>query len=482
VGKSDRGVHAVRRRITLLGERIGLMRTKNIVATICMLGVLVCGADARTFNHVIVVIQENRTPDNLFGSNPSFEPGVDIATSGLNSKNQLISFTPVDLANCYDLGHGHATFVAAYNKGLMNGWDKVAVSLRPGCVAGPNPQFRYADNSTGTIQPYFDLATQYGFANRMFQTNQGPSFPAHQFLFGATSSPTVDSPIFASENPHALHGGFNGCASIPGTYVTTIDPNGKSGTTFPCFDRPTVADLLDGAGLTWKYYTPGSNTIITAPNAIKAICNAQVVNGKTVCTGTEWQKVVVMTPSKMLLDIGKCDLANVNWIVPIGQNSDHAVGNTGGGPSWVASIVNAVGNAPTCPNGEVMWQDTAILVTWDDWGGWFDHVPPPRIGQANGWGQSYVYGFRVPLLVISAYTPAGYVDNTVHDFGSILRFVESNFGLGLIGPGTYADSYADDLMEFFPLSAPRAFNKINSRFDANHFILSKEPPTDPDDD
>jgi phospholipase C len=71
-----------------------------------------------------------------------------------------------------------------------------------------------------------------------------------------------------------------------------------------------------------------------------------------------------------------------------------------------------------------------------------------------------VYGFRVPLLVVSAYTPAGYVDNGVHDFGSILRLVEANFGLGLIGPGTYADAYADDLAPFFPLSTPRTFDPI----------------------
>jgi phospholipase C len=457
------------------------MKLKAIASTLLMFCVAVAPAHARTFKHVVIVIQENRTPDNLFGSNSQFEPGVDIATSGLNSSNQVVPLTAVDLAGCYDIGHGHVTFVKAYNNGLMNGWDKEGVSIPPGCVAGANPQFRYVDNSTGTVQPYFDLAKQYGFANRMFQTNQGPSFPAHQFLFGGTSAPSADSALFVSENPHALHSPFWGCASIPGTYVYTIDPNGVRGTTFPCFDRPTLADLLDGAGLTWKYYTPGSKTIITAPNAIKAICNAQVVNGSLVCTGTEWAKVVVLNPSKTLVDIGNCNLANVNWVVPIGANSDHAVGNTGGGPSWVASIVNAIGTA-SCPNGEMLWQDTAIFVTWDDWGGWYDHVPPFRIGQSNGWGQRYVYGFRVPLLVISAYTPAGYVDNTVHDFGSILRFVESNFNLGLIGAGKYADSYADDLMEFFPLTEPRSFRKINSKYDANHFILSTEPMTDPDDD
>ena len=93
-----------------------------------------------------------------------------------------------------------------------------------------------------------------------------------------------------------------------------------------------------------------------------------------------------------------------------------------------------------------------------------------------------MYGFRVPLLVVSAYTPTGYVSNANHDFGSMLRFVESNFGLGLIGPGTWADSYADDLMEFFPAGAPRSFNTIPSKFDAEHFIRSREKATPPDND
>ena len=93
-----------------------------------------------------------------------------------------------------------------------------------------------------------------------------------------------------------------------------------------------------------------------------------------------------------------------------------------------------------------------------------------------------MYGFRVPLLVVSAYTPSGYVSNSNHDFGSFLHFAESNFGLGLIGPGTYADSYADDLMEFFPLTTPRSFTTIPTKRNALHFINSTEPLTDPDDD
>ena len=442
-----------------------------------LLSLGLASANAQTevnqFNHVVIVVQENRTPDNLFGSNPNFEPGVDIATGGINSHQQIVPFTSVALAGCYDLGHGHYDFHVAYNRGAMDGFNKESVAAGPGCVAGPNPQYRYVDNSGEAVQPYFDLATQYGFANRMFQSNQGPSFPAHQFLISGTSAPTADSTLFAAQSPL---GYFAGCASAPGATVEMIDPNGVYSLMYPCFDHATLVDLLEGAGLTWRYYAAGVKSGWNAPNAISGLCNAQVVNGQLRCTGGEWANVI-LNPAKVLTDIKNCNLANVSWVTPVGQNSDHAGANKGGGPSWAGSIVNAIGNS-NCG----YWQNTAILITWDDWGGWYDHVPPYQIGQSNGWGQSYVYGFRVPLLVVSAYTPAGYVSNTNHDFGSLLRFVETTFGLGLIGPGTWADSYADDLMEFFPLGLPRSFNAIPAEYNADHFINSTEPATEPDDD
>src|SRR5438445_13306861 len=92
------------------------------------------------------------------------------------------------------------------------------------------------------------------------------------------------------------------------------------------------------------------------------------------------------------------------------------------------------------------WKDTAIFLTWDDWGGWYDHEPPTFLASPEG---DYQYGFRVPLIVISAYTPAGYVDNGRHDFGSILRFIEATFGVSE-GMLDFADARAsDDLMGFF---------------------------------
>jgi phospholipase C len=393
---------------------------------------------------VVVIVQENRNPDNLFGSNPSFEAGVDIATSGINSKGQQIPLGPVPLASCYDLGHVHSLFLKQYDGGKMDGADKVKVLINPGCQVPENPQFKYVDNSTEQIQPYFDIATQYGWANRMFQTNQGGSYPAHQFVFSGTSAPTTNSDLFAAENPIKSPGAPTGCIAATGQTVTMIDPTGKEGyAQYPCFEHPTLSDLLEDAQsgpIDWRYYTLSPGSIWTAPNSIQHICEPQIVNGELVCAGPDWIEHVIIPQTTILTDTKNCNLPPVSWVMPGGADSDHAGSNKGTGPAWVASIVNAIGLSK-CG----YWQNTAIFITWDDWGGWYEHVPPYSIGQQNGWGVSYTYGFRVPLLVVSAYTPAGYVDNSNYDFGSFLRFIETVFGppgdpLGPIGPGDYADS------------------------------------------
>jgi phospholipase C len=262
------------------------------------------------------------------------------------------------------------------------------------------------------------LAAQYGWANAMFQTNQGPSFPAHQFIFGGTSAPSAADDrmgIFISENPGAPSGaGYNanndtGCLAPLGEWNWLIDPTGLQskitnnvkGTL--CFEHDTMATLLENHGLSWKYYAPavvnpaGANPggfIWTAPNAIRQICEPN--EEYTQCMGRRWANSVDLNPADVFTDIQACRLADVSWVIPDGRNSDHA-GNVQatGGPSWVASIVNAIGTDNRCEAGAGYWSDTVVIVTWDDWGGWYDHVAPPVLGSPQG---GYQYGFRVPLI------------------------------------------------------------------------------------
>jgi len=434
--------------------------------------------------HVVVIFQENRTPDNLFHDPTLIANGADIASSGLDSSGDTITLQPTPLGIDYDLSHANSAFVAMYDGGKMDGANNVTItcfSQTPPCPP-PNPQYYYVDNSSATnyeIQPYFDMAEQYTFGDRMFQTNEGPSFPAHQFIISGTSAPTATSNLFVSENPV----GGAGCAAAPGSTVTLIDPFGNEASNapiYPCFEHATLMDELDAAGLSWRYYAPSAGSIWTAPNAIQHLCgpNAPPPNA-TSCESSDWlNNVIIYTtqnPAPILTDISNNQLAAVSWVIPAVQNSDHA-GETDrtGGPSWVASIVNAVGNS-------AYWSNTAIIVTWDDWGGWFDHVAPSQvINNGTNWGSGYLYGFRVPLIVISPYAKAAYISHVTHDFGSILNFIEQNFRLSSLG---YADAHADALSDCFNWGqTPLTFTTISADHDAAYFLNDKTPPVGPDDD
>ena len=437
---------------------------------------------AAVFQHIVIIFQENRTPDNLFQDPVLIARGADIATSGLNSLGQTIALSPIDLGTTganpqnYDLSHAHAAFVSMYHGGKMDGANLIPCSPAAACPpkAHPNPQYMYV--TPADVQPYFALAEQYTFGDRMFQTNQGPSFPAHQFIISGTSAPTATSVLFAAENPNQSQSPA-GCLAPPTETVAMIDAGGSEANTppqYPCFEHPTLTDLLDTKSVTWRYYAPSAGSIWTGPDAISHICQPQTINGALTCTGPGWTGNVIIPQSQVLSDIANGQLAEVTWIIPSGQSSDHALSNDGSGPSWVASIVNSIGNSP-------YWANTAIIITWDDWGGWYDHVAPKVVNDGVSWGSGYVYGFRVPLIVVSPYAKLAYISHTPHDFGSILKFIETTFALPSLG---YADAAAtDDLSDCFALTqSPTTFHMIPAALNAEHFINDKTAPTDPDDD
>jgi len=430
---------------------------------------------APLIQHIVLIVQENRSPDNLFQDPVLIARGADIAQSGTNSSGQTISLVASSLAVDYDLDHSHKAFEEMYDNGKMDGADLIAVNCNgeacpAGTVVPPNPQFLYVEPSE--VAPYFQMAEQYTFADRMFQTNQGPSFPAHQFIISGTSAPTATSNLFAAENGH-LSGG---CVAPSGASVELIGPNGlESSKIYPCFEHPTLTDELDAKGLSWRYYAPTTPSIWNGPEAIQHMCQPQTLNGQLTCTGSTWANVVI-PQTQVLTDITNRQLASVSWVIPSGQVSDHPLLTDGSGPSWVASIVNAIGASS-------YWSNTAIIIVWDDWGGWYDHVPPPQVlVNCAQWGCGYVYGFRVPLIVVSPYAKTKYISHVNHDFGSLLKFIEVTFNLSSLG---YADSasMADDLSDCFDFSqTPSPFQAFSAKFDAAHFLNDKRVPLDPDDD
>ncbi len=512
------------------------------------------------FDHIIIVFQENRTPDNLFGSSAGsspicgsgdpFEHGVDIEDCGKDKSGTMHWLAPRDLDDrMFDPFHNHDDWVKQCD--LQNG----ACKMDDACHNDTNnPTGCYSYVPESEVDPYFQIAKNYGFANYFFQTNQGPSFPAHQFIFSGTSAPVPYNDVsgewtwFAAENPAGINmpGQNTGCTAPATEYVQLIDNQNSEGTcpaienndphcARPCYEHVsgppynngTLADLLMANNIGWKYYTPmvdQQSGIFTyglwvAPIAINHLCGEQDNSGKcdallpggTYAANMRYETKAESYPLKN--DIVNCNLAAVNWGIPDARWSDHGKENNGTGPSYVADIVNALGASANCDGGKGYWKNTALFITWDDWGGWWDHVPSFKTnGQTNGWGQYYTYGFRVPLLVVSAYTPPGYVSGALppygngedpthtHDFGSILAFIENNFlgynAIGTIGPSQYqfADAFAPDfvrgnvpLSDFFTLTQPQAFAPITvptgygpSYFD-NYFISNpSESPIGPD--
>ncbi len=484
--------------------------------------------------HIIVIVQENRSPNNLFLADKALiERGAHLVSSG-SCKGTTVAMTPWQLDACFDPDHSHkGGWQPTYDNGKMDGACTTNGGVQTGCGVPPCPNKTYAtcpeytyvpntlyDGVHGILEPYFQLADNYGFANYMFQTNQGPSFPAHQFLFSGTSAPTAYPAQyydwFASENL-ALPGAVNGCITPAGNFVREVSPANVEGKGFtpptpagatqgyPCYEHQTLSDLLDINSITWKYYSSGDSSIWTAPNAISHICQSSGAGGS--CEGPAFKNGLVLADdAKILTDLGveatttaACKLPQVSWVTPDGAWSDHpgSVGSDGG-PSWVASIVNAVGgydnSGAKLPVQCGYWSNTVVLIVWDDWGGFYDDVNPIQtIGQGSagypkggGNGQAYVYGFRVPLLVVSPFAKEGYISGPAnhptcpnyycHDFGSILNFIEYAFGtngdsIGTIGPPEfpYADFFVQDasrgpqsysLNDFFSFFQRRSFTPV----------------------
>jgi phospholipase C len=465
----------------MLGLRLGLLSVSVVGLAMFLVS---CGSTSTSHSmpgpgqikHVVIVFQENRTPDNLFHDSVLISRGADIASQGKTSSGQTIPLTSTSLGTTYDLGHDHGSFLAIWDHGAMDGADKIVCG--PSCP--PNPQYQYVQQPD--VRPYFTMAETYTFGDRMFQTNEGPSFPAHQYIISGTSAISATSTTSVAENPGNNQQGYGtGCLAAPGTEVNAIDtsnpdPYAPEFTISQlCYEHATLTDLLDAANLNWKYYAPAPGSIWTAPDAIQHMC---VPSGNPPsCTGPDWTNpdphvVIEGSKSQIISDIAAGNLAAVSWVIPAGQNSDHPGGNQIGGPSWVAAIVNAIGQSQ-------YWADTAIIVTWDDWGGWYDHVAPPQIRD------SYEPGLRVPLIVISAYAKAAYISHVNHDFGSILKFVEKTFNLGEIDPSqNYADSHAfDDLSDCFDFNqTPLVFTQIQAPLGAAHFLNDQSPPAPPDND
>jgi len=400
--------------------------------------------------YVIVLVQENRTVDNLFQT----QPGVDTQNYGIDSHGVRITLKRRHLGSGIDCDHSYKAFVNQ----VTQGFDKVY------CGPGSPPEAAFSYVDPADIRPYTALASQYVFADEVLQSNAGPSFPAHMYLIAATSG-KAGSHWNISENDHGPFADPDthqpaGCNSPPTRTVTQIDmtssfPGIEGNPIFPCIDPQTIFNELDAAHISWKYYAPSVNSIWTAPYAIKSLYHHDQAN-------------VIVPETTVLSDIQNGQLAQVSYVIPSGNNSDHPSHGANGGPTWVASVVNALGASK-------YWNQCAIVVVWDDWGGWFDHVAfrHPTSNPVD----PYEYGLRVPLIAIGPSAKTNFVDHTQRDFTAIPHFIEDVYGLSSLGQ---LDAQTDDLFTLFNFAGtPRKFIPIPTGNVTIKSLINRPPDLTP---
>jgi phospholipase C len=363
-----------------------------------------------------------------------------------------------------DPTHSHKAFATEFAKGKLNGF--ASETCGPHC--GPNIAYSYVTPSD--VAQYYAMAEEFAFADHNMQPNEGPSLPAHLYLLAGQSTSTP--PWSISENPKTpKKKDAQNCLAPAGSTVEQINmstsfPGTEGDLIFPCIDQTTILDELQSAGLTWRYYTPNLGSLWTAPCAIEHFYCASNPN-------------VVVPETTVLTDIANNQLADVSYVVPREVNSDHPGKGITGGPAWVSAVVDAVGQSP-------YWSNTAIVVEWDDWGGWYDHYLFGTNGHpAFAPKDPYEYGLRVPLMVISPYAAgggSGYISHTPRDSTSILHFIEDVYGLPSLGQ---LDSHTDDLFELFDFNeSPIPFTPFAQPGDHSiqQYRMLPPDPTPVDDD
>jgi phospholipase C len=372
----------------------------------------------------------------------------------------VVPLTQGTFENNPDFRHDWRSAHADYDNGAMDGFSAY------GNGKGPYRAYIYIKQSE--VEPYWSMAQQYVLGDNMYSTEFGGSFTGHLNMIAGTgdlkppNKSEVDFPSRAPDDCDAKRGTKSSYVTEKGVVEHFAGP-------FPCFYQfNTIAQVLDGASVPWKIYAPkmldgGFWEPFEEIAYVRCATWTVPINGPQDCygEGQDWQHNVIAPETQVLSDAANGNLASVNWIIPSKPDSDHPHYHSDMGPSWVASVVNAIGESS-------YWQSSAIVVVWDDWGGFYDNAPPPQLDYRG-------LGIRVPCLIISPYAKQGYVSHVQYEDGSILRFIEEVYGLppGSIGPTSkgYTDGRANSLDDAFDFTqSPRPFYPIGSKYPMSRFL------------
>jgi phospholipase C len=336
----------------------------------------------------VFIVKENHTYDNLFARFPG---GAGTSYAMVGTKKVSLGTMPDHLP--FDISHSSGSVTQAVNHGKMNQFYKIQGASQFG--------HDYADSAyrQQDIPNYWDYARRFALADHFFSTIMGPSFPNHLATIANQSGGAVD-------NPSGQQNRAWGCDSGSGAAVRIKKTNGSYASVKPCFDFTTLGDEATKAGVTWRYYASQPKTFGYVWAAFDAI--------KHVRNGTAWQQADV-PDTQFVSDVQNSNLPAITWLTTDFANSEHPPAGICNGENWTVRQINAIMQSP-------YWQSTAIVLTWDDFGGFYDHMAPPTVNNLG-------FGPRVPTIVISPYSRSGLVDHTTYDYSSVLRFAEDAFQL-----------------------------------------------------
>jgi phospholipase C len=368
--------------------------------------------------HVVFLIKENRTFDTLFGT----FPGADGATQGTTCDGAVM---PLGRAadSVQDAGHSFADGIAAVDGGKMDCFDPVG----------------FVQSHRSDIPNYWRYAQHFTLADRFFSSIYGPTGVEHLWTFASQSDRFVDHERpgqFGTgrrefcDDPTELAFSFPVLGRDQQEQIYRLEEQGRAGAdqvqTFyrprwPCTDVAVLPDRLEAAGISWKEYR-GENEWVQPLRMVKHVRFSSMYDN-------------VVSPQTYLHDLKAGTLPSVSWLTPPFGLSDHPPTSLCAGENWTVEYLNALMQSP-------YWDSTAVIMTWDDFGGFYDHVPPPHV-------DLYGLGPRVPAIVISPYARPGYIDHTTYEFASVLRFIETIFD---VPPLTSRDANANDMLGAFDFS------------------------------
>ena len=328
-----------------------------------------------------------------------------------------------------DLGHSFGDGVIALNGGRMNGFDR---------IKNGESLDGYTTFHRDQIPNYWRYAKEFVLGDRMFASMFGPTFPEHLYTVAATAGRVVSNKQRNTDSPPGGYcadpteraNRFRKLSKAERKKVMDLEESANVDEirrywelVWPCFDFEVLPDHLTKAGISWRYYSDDGSWM-NALAAIKHIYNSKY-----------WGSNVV-PEERLIEDIENERLRKVSWVVPGPAFNDHPGGaSVCMGENWTVRHVNAIMRSR-------YWKSTAIVLTWDDFGGFYDHVPPPHYDFMG-------LGARVPLLIISPWAKRGYVDSTTYEFSSVLKFMETIHDLPCM---TMRDCNADAMLTAFDLN------------------------------